>query len=163
MRILRGFFYFIILVAIGIGVLFVGARFNDGPLAIIPGGPLKSGAMVSEAVDDWSFASDIQEIAMQLTYQNTSRTTWIVVYENKAYIPVSMSFPPGKSWHYAADEDGRALLRIAGKRYPVSLSRVMDEELAEQIDVNTAQKYPNLPTGDGDDGPGRWYFNVESR
>ncbi len=160
MRFIRGLLYLIILVAIVIGAVAFGARFNDGPIAIFPGGPLEAGELVTEDVEDWSFAKEIQEIEMQLTYQNTSRTTWIVVHEGKAYIPVSLSFPPGKTWHYAADENGEAIVRIDGKRYPVSLSRVMDEGLATQIDTSLSAKYPP-PPGGGEGG--RWYFNVSSR
>ena len=164
MRFIRGLLYLIIFVAIIVGGVFVGARFNDGPIAIFPGGPLEAGELIADPVEDWSFVTDIQEIEMQLAYQNTSRTTWIVVHEGKAYIPVSLGFPPGKTWHYAADENGEAILRIDGKKYPVALSRVMDEELAVQIDEPLRAKYPRLPgNGGGEDEPSRWYFNVSSR
>ena len=159
MRIIRGIFYVIVLIAIVIGGVAFGARFNDGPIAIFPGGPLEAGESVTEPVTDWTFATDIPEIEMQLTYQNTSRTTWIIVHDGKAYIPVSLSFPPGKTWHYAADENGEAILRIDGKKYPVTLTRVMNEELASKIDVPAAEKYSGGPPGDG----GRWFFNVQSR
>ncbi len=160
MRILRGLLYLIILIAVVIGGLFVGARYNDGPIAIFPGGPLQAGEWVKAPVEDWSFAAGVQEIQMQLIYQETSRTTWFVVHETKAYIPVSLGFPPGKTWHTAADQDGDAILRIDGKLYPVNLSRVMDEGLASEIDVSNRAKYPPPPGGGSG---GRWYFNVESR
>ena len=37
--------------------LVIGARFGDGPIAIIPGGPLQSGERVTGAEPDWTFAS----------------------------------------------------------------------------------------------------------
>ncbi len=160
MRILRGLLYLVVLLAICVGAVFFGARFNDGPIAIFPGGPLQSGNLVVDPVEDWSFAADIQEIELQLAYQDTSRTTWIVVHEGNGYIPVSLSFPPGKTWHKAADEDGAAILRIDGKKYNVDLSRVMDEDLAVQIDETLRMKYPPPP---GSGNGGRWYFGIESR
>ena len=163
MRILRGLLYLIIFIALAIGGVAIGARFNDGPIAIFPGGPLIAGETVDTPIDDWSFVADIQEIEMQLMAQETSRITWVVVYEKKAYIPVSLSFPPGKSWHKVADENGAALLRVDGKKYPISLSRVMDEDLAKKIDGPLSAKYPALPGGDDSEEIGRWYFEVRSR
>ena len=160
MRILRGLLYLVILIALAIGGVAIGARFNDGPIAIFPGGPLIAGTTVDAPIDDWSFAADIQEIEMQLMAQETSRITWVVVHETNAYIPVSLGFPPGKTWHKVADENGAAILRIDGKKYPVSLSRVMDEDYATQIDTSLGKKYPALP---GSEGGERWYFKVTSR
>ena len=160
MRILRGLLYLILLIALGIGGVAIGARFNDGPIAIFPGGPLIAGETIDAPIDDWSFAADIEEIEMQLMAQETSRITWIVVHETKAYLPVSLGFPPGKTWHKVADENGAAIIRIDGKKYPVSLSRVMDEGHASQIDGSLSKKYPPLPGGEGSE---RWYFEVISR
>src|SRR5262245_37456151 len=82
-----------------VALLFVGARFHDGPLGPIPGGALASGELVSQPVGDWSFAKDVKEIELQLDAQDTSRTTWILVNEGQAYVPCSLGFPPMKSWH----------------------------------------------------------------
>jgi hypothetical protein len=59
-----------------IAALFVGARFHDGPLSMIPGGPLSSGAIVSEAVDDWGFAETVELVEFQLDSDETPRTDW---------------------------------------------------------------------------------------
>ena len=65
-------------------LVFVAARFHDGPLGPIPGGALASGDLVAQPVADWSFASDIQEIELQLASQSKSRTTWVIVHKGKA-------------------------------------------------------------------------------
>ena len=70
-----------------IALLFVGARFHDGPLGPIPGGPLTSGELVREPIDDWSFAKDVQEIELQLDSERRSRTVWLLVLENQAFVP----------------------------------------------------------------------------
>ena len=49
-----------------IGGLLVGARFADGPLAIVAGGPFRSGELVTGAEPDWSFVRDIGEVQFQL-------------------------------------------------------------------------------------------------
>ena len=145
-----------------VAVLFLGARLHDGPLGPIPGGPLEAGALASEPVGDWSFAKDIGEIELQLVSQSRSRTTWILVNEGQAYVPCSLGFPPGKSWYEAAAKDGRAILRIDGKRYPVTLAK-LDDAAAQQIDAvlraEIDRKYGRPPPTDA----GVWIFRVTSR
>lgn len=158
MRILRGSLYAMIAVVVGIGALFLGACFTDGPLAMIPGGPLSSGEWAAEPVSDWSFAADVEEIELQLVSQRRSRTTWIVVHQGRAYIPVSLSFPPGKSWHLEADQRGAAVLRIEGQRYPVELTRVKDEAQAAEVFPALREKYTPPPGGSE-----AWLFEIRSR
>ena len=68
--------------AIAFGVLvcgsIVGARFADGPLAILPGGPLVAGEFVTGPEPDWTFAGAIETIELQLLEPARSRTTWIL-------------------------------------------------------------------------------------
>ena len=61
------------------GTISSGARFHDGPLAIIPGGPLRAGQWVETPISDWRFATDLDVLELQLESQSTSRTTWILV------------------------------------------------------------------------------------
>jgi hypothetical protein len=143
-------------------LLFFGARFHDGPLGPIPGGPLAAGQLVEDPVADWSFAKDTGEIELQLASQNRSRTVWFFVIDGKAYVPCSLSTPPGKTWHKEAVVDGRATLRIGGKRYPVQLTK-LDDAVAQQMNeaarAELTRKYKRLPPGEG----GAWLFAVESR
>ena len=149
-----------VLIAV-IALVFVGARFHDGPLGPIPGGPLAAGEVVGEPVTDWSFAKDTGEIALQLTSQNRSRTVWFFVLDGKAYVPCSLGYPPGKSWHQQAIVDGHATVRIDGKRYPVMLTKVDDavaQEMGEAARAELSRKYGTLPPGEG----GSWFFSVTS-
>jgi hypothetical protein len=145
-----------VLVVVVAGV-FVGARLHDGPLGPIPGGSLRSGEMVATPVADWSFAADVAEIELQLASQSKSRTTWILVRDGKAYVPAAVAYPPGKTWHHAALEDGRATLRIAGKRYPVTLTKVEDPTVVAAVREVAVKKYPARPEGEV------WLFAVASR
>lgn len=157
MALLRWVIRIVAVLAALIALVFVGARFHDGPLGPIPGGALVSGALVAEPVTEWSFAADVREVELQLASQARSRTTWIVVHEGKAYVPASTQYPPGKTWHRTALEDGRATLRIAGKRYPVTLAKVDDAALVTAVRAVGGRKYPNRPGGDA------WVFSVTSR
>ena len=165
MRILKWLGYLVLAIAVGIAALFGAARLHDGPmsgvLGMIPGGPLESGETVSGAVADWSFARDIDTIEMQLTGDVTSRTTWILVDQGVAYIPCSLGFPPMKTWYRRADVDGRATLRIAGKRYPVELHRTSDSAVIDRLVAEVKRKYARggLPPSEA----GVWFFAVASR
>ena len=154
MRILR-VMGLLLLAAVGLLVLVaLGARFNDGPVGLFPGGPLQAGLLEEDPVTDWSFATDEETIELQLLSQERSRTTWILVHARDGFIPCSLTFPPGKSWHHSALRDGRALLRIRGQRYPVVLERVEEAKLVKDLGYVLRGKYGHEPLGSG----GVWYF-----
>jgi hypothetical protein len=154
-RVLTALFALIVMV-------FFGARLHDGPLGPIPGGPLEAGELVSEPVADWSFVKDVEEIELQLESQQRSRITWIFFLDGKAYVPATLDFPPGKTWHKDAADDGRATLRIEGKRYPVTLTKLDDavaQQMGEAARAELARKYGELPQSES----GAWIFEVASR
>ena len=159
MRILKIFGGIVAALLLCVGGAFVAARFLDGPLAIIPGGPLSSGELVSSPVLDWNFAESVETIELQLAEDRTSRTTWILVSDARAFIPCSLGFPPGKNWHLRADQDGRAIIRVLGKRYPVTLKRLNDSTLELKLKSIVSSKYGGGPPSDA----GVWFFAVESR
>jgi hypothetical protein len=135
----------------------IGARFHDGPIGPLPGGALASGPLVTQPVADWTFAASIAEIELQLEAQDRSRTVWVLVHQGKAYVPAATAFPPGKTWHRAALADGRAMLRIDGKRYPVTLAKVDDESVTAAVREVAGRKYGAGPGGE------IWLFSVGSR
>ena len=56
----------------------------------------------------------------------------------------------------------RATLRIDGKRYPVTLTKLDDavaQQMSEAVRAELTRKYKNLPPGEG----GAWLFSVTSR
>ncbi|MEM7412045.1 MAG: hypothetical protein AAF430_17590 [Myxococcota bacterium] len=137
-------------------VVFIGARFADGPVAIIPGGPLSSGELVEKRDVDWTFATDTGEI--ELESSGRSRTTWILVLDRSAYVPVSLDFPPGKSWHHEALEAPAAVVRVDGKRYRRTLVRVDDEPTREKLSAIVSEKYGGGPSGN--DLSRAWFFEL---
>jgi hypothetical protein len=148
---------------IGLGALVVllaavafGARYADGPIAIFPGGAFQSGEWVREPVDDWSFAGPVQEIELQSGSPPTSRTVWILVDGQEAYVPCSLGFPPGKRWHTEALTNPDAVVRIDGRLYPRKLEKVEDEALQDRLRTLAEQKYGGGPPGDS----GVWFFHL---
>ncbi len=159
MRSFRAFALGIVALAALVGAVFVGARSHDGPLAMIPGGPLRSGEWVEPAVTDWRFATDHDVIELQLESQSISRTTWILVREGVAYIPCRRDFPPGKSWYEHAQRDGRAILRVDGRLHRVQLTRDDDPALPAFARPEVERKYATKVSS----AVGVMFFRVEPR
>jgi hypothetical protein len=143
---------------VGLAALIAGARFSDGPIALFPGGPLKSGELVQDPDVDWTFAKDIQE--MELESDGRSRTTWLLVHERELYVPASVRFPPFKSWHLRAMEDPRAVVRIEGKRYPREFERVSDPALLEALRGIASAKYRPPPGSSRPEDV--WFFHLKA-
>ncbi len=152
-----------------IALVLIGARFADGPIAIIAGGPFTSGKLVTGPEPDWSFARDIQEVEFQLVDPPRSRTTWILEHEGRIYIPCGyMTTSWGriwKQWPIEALEDGRAILRIGDKLYERELVRIEEGPLVTVLTAELGRKYPIA----GDIGPEAvtsgylWLFELAPR
>jgi hypothetical protein len=126
-------------------IVLIGARFADGPIAIIAGGPFTSGELVTGPEPDWSFVRDIQEVEFQLVDPPRSRTTWILDHEGRIYIPCGyMTTTWGriwKQWPIEALEDGRAILRIGDKLYERELVRIEEGPLLAPLTAELSRKY----------------------
>jgi hypothetical protein len=127
-----------------VGLLF-GARFADGPIAIVAGGPFRSGDLVSGPEPDWAFAREVGEVEFQLLDPPRSRTTWILEHEGKVYIPCGyMDTSWGrfwKQWPLEAERDGRAILRIGNALYERQLVRTFDGPLLAPLLAELGRKY----------------------
>jgi hypothetical protein len=160
MRVIRWLLGLIAIVVLGLAAVVLAARFGDGPMGPLPGGPLRAGELVAGPQTDWSFVADTQEVELQLEAQTISRITWIVVKDGAAYVPCSLDFPPLKSWYKKAAADGRAVVRTAGRRYPVTLQKVEDEALLGELRKVAGAKYaagPRPPEGRV------WFFRLDPR
>ncbi len=159
--------------AVGVAVLsvvalVVGARFGDGPIAIIPGGPLQAGELVTGAEPDWTFARDIMEMEFQLVEPPQSRTIWLQVHDKWLYVVSGyMNSTLGriwKQWPAQALRDGRAVIRIDGKRYERQLVRILDDgPLLEAIAAEVNRKYGASLRADMAASGDAWFFALESR
>ncbi len=133
-----------LLVLLVAGVL-VGTRFADGPLAIVAGGPFRTGELVTGPEPDWSFVRDLQEVEFQLLDPARSRTTWILYHDGKAYIPSGyMTTWWGriwKQWPHEAEKDPRVLLRIGDALYERKLVRVEEGPVVAPLLGELSRKY----------------------
>ena len=128
-----------LVLAVGIGL---AARLSDGPIGPIAGGALHAGPLVPNSNIDWSFAHDIDTVELQLLEPPRSRTVWIAVVNGELYVPCGLpEFRLWKQWPHEALEDGRAVLRVDGKRYPVTAVRVTDPALLEEVVSAIQRKY----------------------
>lgn len=146
MKILKRLVIALLLVLfVGLAGLLVGARFSDGPLALIAGGPFTSGELVSGPEPDWSFAHDVREVEFQLLDPERSRTTWIIEHEGRVYIPsgymTSWWGKLWKQWPHEAERDGRIVLRVGDKLYERQLVRVESGPLLAPITAELSRKY----------------------
>ena len=138
----------IVIVVVGVTALFVTARFSDGPMEIIAGGPFSTGELQSGPEPDWSFIGDVQEVQFQLLDPERSRTTWIAEHEGKIYIPSGyMTTWWGKLWKHwphEALEDGRILFRVGGpdgKIWKRQLVRVESGPVIAPVMKELSRKY----------------------
>lgn len=152
-----------------IGLVLIGARFADGPIAIFAGGPFTSGERVTGPEPDWSFVHDVREVEFQLVDPPRSRTTWILEHEGKIYIPCGyMTTTWGKiwkKWPIEALADGRAILRIADKLYERELVRIEEGPLMALLTAELSRKYLG-GEGIGPEAPASedlWLFELAPR
>jgi len=150
-------------------LLLIGARFADGPIAIIAGGPFTSGELVTGPKPDWSFAREIQEVEFQLVDPPRSRTIWILEHEGRIYVPCGyMTTRWGriwKQWPIEALDDGRAILRIGDELYERELVRIDEGPLVAPLTAELSRQY----LGGADVGPEAvssgylWLFELAPR
>ncbi len=130
---------------VALGTLALSARTSDGPSAVFGGGRLIAGEMVTGPEPDWSFAHDIGTIELQLLDPPRSRLIWIIEHEGKVYVVSGyMSSAIGrlwKRWPAQAERDGRAVVRIAGKRYQRTLVRIKTGAVVGGVTAELSRKY----------------------
>jgi hypothetical protein len=135
----------LVFLVVVIGGLLLGARFADGPITIIPGGPFTSGELVGGPEPDWSFVHDVGEVEFQLLDPPRSRTTGILDHEGKAYIPcgymTSWWGKIWKQWPLEAERDSRILLRVGDALYERKLVRVEPGPVVAPLLAELGRKY----------------------
>jgi hypothetical protein len=152
------------LVILAIAVLAVGvvfaARFADGPLGPIPGGPM-TGERATEPVSDWGFALDRDTVELEVNpTAPRSVTTWIVGHDGQPYLPAA--FGSRKRWAGQLVADGRAVLRVDATLYERHAVRVTDEVLLEELRGELIRKYDLDPEGNFS-RPETWFFRLDPR
>lgn len=140
----------VLIPVVAIGTLLATSGFSDGPSAVFGGGPLVEGELVTGPEPDWSFVRDLQTVELQLVEPPRSRLVFILESEGKIYVVSGyMGSWIGrlwKRWPAQAERDGRAVLRVDGKRYERTLRRIMGGPEVAGVEAELARKYgaPNL-------------------
>ena len=124
-----------------------------------PGGWLL-GETVAEPVSDWSFVNAVPLCQIQVgSWLPHSVNLNCMSSEGKLYL--SCARCDGKFWSTVALEIPEARIRMAGKVYPVKVSRVEDSRTLDEAWIARAAKLGrplDTPRADG-----WWSFRVESR
>ena len=142
-------------------------RFADGPNRVFSGGALESGELYTGAEPDWRFVSEIPTIEMQLLDPPQSRRIWTAEYDGKIYVWSGyMATAVGrvwKRWPLQAERDGRAIMRIDGKRYERQLVRIQSGPILDGISAAIRQKYPSQTTRATVEAGETWVFEAAPR
>ena len=123
------------------------------------------GERLEEGLSNWSAYEGVSVLDMQLLEPPRSRRVWLLVDEGNLYIPSGWvrSMPFWKHWPRQAQADGRALLRIQGRIYPVELVKVENDDLRWDLARKLSAKY-NLPVPNTPPDPEElWIFRAEAR
>ena len=162
--------YVVGVLVVVIAVTLIVARFSDGPLEIVAGGPFTSGEPAT-AEPDWEFVRDYNTVEFQLLDPAASRTTWIAVHEGRVFIPSGyMTTWWGKiwkQWPLHAMEKPEAILRVDGKLYARELVRITDpaDPAIDPVMGELSRKYAqgqNMPRSAFDSGY-LWIFELVPR
>ncbi|MDG1204285.1 MAG: hypothetical protein P8N51_02820 [Pseudomonadales bacterium] len=141
---------------------------HDGPIEIFSGGPFKSGTSMVDVSPDWSSLKDEQTIQVQSIDPKRSRTTWFAVIGARAFVPSGyMNTKIGKiwkKWPKQAERDPRSKIRIDGRIYTTTLSRVAaDDPIIPAIVEELNRKYPSNASIEDIEANGTWIFEISSQ
>jgi hypothetical protein len=161
MRWLRRLGLVVLVVILGAALFGWAARFADGPVGPFPGGVLAAGELVRVPPADWSFATDVREVELQLEVPPRSRTTWLLVHEGRPYVPCGLPTARFfKHWPYELERDDRVVLRADGRRYLLRAVRVTDRAEWDALAALSQAKYGHGTPAYPDDV---WFYRLEPR
>ena len=156
MRMLRRIGFGLGVLLIGVAILIGGARFLDGPLGPIPGGPLRGEPSLEEPTN-WAFAGG--DATLELQVGDRSRTVWFVTHQNVLYVAAAEA--ARKQWPAEVMKDPRVRLRVAGRIYDRKLVRIDDEALRQAVGRTFETRYQQ--TIDAEAKARVWVFRVDPR
>ncbi|HIB08881.1 MAG TPA: hypothetical protein EYO20_03390 [Gemmatimonadetes bacterium] len=147
----------VLIPVVAIAALSVSARNSDGPSGVFAGGRLVAGELVTGPEPDWTFE-------LQLLDPPRSRLIWVAEHEGKIYVVSGyMGSTIGrlwKRWPAEAERDGRAIVRIDGKRYQRNLVRIMTGREVEGVTAEFSRKYRSGLTPATVEGGTTWLFEL---
>ena len=143
----------------------------QGPLGIIPGGPL-AGDVVTRPVADWRFTDDDVTVAIETRgdWIDHSVTVMAMTDGPHLYVPSREGFR--KSWVKNIGRDPHVRIGVDGRIYHGRAVRVLDPVEAARVARSLIRKYLGLEfdevramldaPAEGDDHIEVWYFRIES-
>ena len=166
-RVLIGLGVLILIPVVAIGTLALASGGADPPSAFFGGGPLVDGELVTGPEPDWSFVSDIALVDLQLVEPPRSRVVFIADHDGKLYVVSgymgSFLGRLWKRWPVQAERDGRAVVRIEGKRYERTLVRIQPgADVIEGVSAELGRKYGGADPGSIESGD-TWLFELAPR
>ena len=156
MRVLRWIGLVVAALLLAIAALFGVARFLDGPLGPIPGGPIRGEASTEDPAH-WSFAGG--ESTLELEVGVRSVTVWFVTYQNVLYVAAAEA--ARKKWPAEVVADPRVRIRVAGRIYDRKLVRIDDEALRSAVGRTFEARYQTTLTPEAKARV--WVFRVDPR
>ena len=149
-RLLKWLVIALVAAALAVWIFLYSMRLSDGPTALIPGGPFRSGEPVATP-DDWSFLRDRMEIEFQTMDPATSRTAWVGVHDSRLFLVSGYmtSWYGGiwKQWPHYLGDDGRVVLRVDDSLYDLSLERIMAGPDVVPVLAEFGRKYGGADPG----------------
>ena len=166
-RLLMGLGVLLLIPVVAIGTLLVASGYADGASPLFGGGELVGGELVTGREPDWTFAHDLPTIELQLLDPPRSRVIWIIEHEGKPYVVSGyMGSTIGrlwKRWPAQAERDGRAIVRIAGRRYERTLKRIKAGPVVEGVAAELRRKYRYPGTAADIEAGTTWLFELAPR
>lgn len=167
-KILKWLGILLLVVVVAASLFAFSMRFHDGPLAVMAGGPFRSGELTPTPAD-WSFLKDREVIEFQTMDPARSRVVWLGVYDGRLFL-VSGYMNTGygalwKQWPHYLEDDDRILLRIDGRLYEQRLQRIMSgPEVAGVLNEYSRKYFNNAPASPSTVTQGdTWMFEVLPR
>ena len=143
----------------------------QGPLGVIPGGPL-AGDVVAQSVANWHFTDDDVTVAIETHGEWIDHSVTVLAMTDgpHLYVPSREGFR--KSWVKNIERDPHVRIGVDGRIYHGRAVRVLDQTEADRAARALIRKYLGLefehvramlePPSADDDHIEVWYFRIES-
>ena len=157
----------ILIPVVAVATLAVASGSADPPSAFFGGGPLVDGELVTGPEPDWSFVGEVGLVDLQLVDPPRSRVVFVADHDGKLYVVSgymgSFLGRLWKRWPLQAERDGRAVVRIEGKRYERTLVRIRsDADVIEGVSAELGRKYGGSDPASVASGD-TWLFELAPR
>ncbi len=143
----------------------------QGPLGVIPGGPL-SGDLVTQPVTDWRFTDDEVTVAIETRGNWIDHSVTVMAMADGPYLYVPSREGYRKTWVKNIARDPLVRIGVDDRIYRGRAVRVLDPVEAARASRALVRKYLGLefdevrallaPPNEGDDRIEVWYFRIES-